>query len=91
MLLNLKYENHMAKTTAAKRLAEEKGILVREAERQLNADICDRVLHRYTRWTGRLSLQTSDLSHPCNLLLKFCDPCFAQYQVQGDAASELPG
>ena len=25
---------------------------------------CDRVLHRYTRWTGRLSHQTSNLSCP---------------------------
>ena len=50
---------------------------------------CDRVLHRYTIWTGRLSHQTSDLSHPCNLLLKGCDPCFTQYQVQGDAGSDL--
>ena len=31
---------------------------------------------RYTRWTGRLSHQTSDLSHPHNLLPKGCDPCF---------------
>ena len=30
-LLNLKYENRMAKTAAVKRLVEEKGILVREA------------------------------------------------------------
>ena len=29
--------------------------------------------HRYTRWTGRPSHQTSDLSHPHNLLLKGCD------------------
>ena len=71
----------MAKTTAAKRLTEEMGILVREAERQLNADICDRVLHRYTRWNGRLSHQTSNLSHHHNPLLKGCDPCFTQYQL----------
>ena len=49
------------------------------------------VLHRYTRWTGRLSHQTSNLSCPCNLLPKGCDPCFAQYWVQGDAGSGLPG
>ena len=33
-------------------------------------------VHRYTRWTGRLSHQTSNLSHPCNLLPKGCDPSF---------------
>ena len=47
-------------------------------------------MHRYTRWTGRLSHQTSNLSHPCNLLLEGCDLCFTQYQVQGDAGSDLP-
>ena len=47
-------------------------------------------VHRYTRWTGRLSHQTSNLSHPCNLLLKGCDLCFAQYWVQGDVGSDLP-
>ena len=52
--------------------------------------IDDQVLHRYTRWTGRLSHQTSDLSHPCNPLPKGCDLCFTQYQVQGDAGSDLP-
>ena len=31
--------------------------------------ICDRV-HRYARWNGRLSHQSSNLSHPCNLLQK---------------------
>ena len=48
--------------------------------------ICDSSLgvHRYTRWTGRLSHQTSDLSCPCNLPPEGCDPCFAQYQVQGE-------
>ena len=39
--------------------------------------------HRYTRWTGRLSHKTSNLSHPHNWLLKGCDLCFTQYQVQG--------
>ena len=48
-------------------------------------------VHRYTRWTGRLSHQTSNLSHPCNLLLEGCDPCFAQYQVQRDVGSDLSG
>ena len=54
---------------------------------------CDRSVgvHRYTRWTGRLSHQTSHLSHPCNLLQKGCDLCFAWYQVQGDVGSDLPG
>ena len=47
-------------------------------------------VHRYTRWTGRLSHQTSDLSCPRNLLPEGCDPCFAQYQVQGDVGSDLP-
>ena len=47
--------------------------------------------HRYTRWTGRLSHQTSNLSCPHNLLLDGCDPCFAQYQVQGGVGSDLPG
>ena len=40
--------------------------------------------HRYTRWTGRLSHQTSDLSHPCNSLPKGCDLCFTQFQVEGE-------
>ena len=34
-----------------------------------SANICDRV-HRYARWIGRLSHQSSDLSCPCNLLWK---------------------
>ena len=34
-------------------------------------------VHRYTRWTGRLSHQTSDLSCSCNLLPEGCDLCFA--------------
>ena len=48
-------------------------------------------VHRYTRWTGRLSHQTSDLSHPHNLLPEGCDLCFTRYQVQGDVGSDLPG
>ena len=48
-------------------------------------------VHRYTRWTGRLSHQTSNLSCPCNPLLEGCDLCFTQYQVQGDVGSDLPG
>ena len=48
-------------------------------------------VHRYTRWTGRPSHHTSDLSHPHNLLLEGCDLCFTWYQVQGDAGSDLPG
>ena len=47
-------------------------------------------VHRYTRLTGRLSHQTSNLSNPCNLLPEGCDPCFAWYQVQGDVSSDLP-
>ena len=47
-------------------------------------------VHRYTRWTGRLSHQTSNLSHPHNPLLEGCDPCFNQYQVQGGVGSDLP-
>ena len=47
-------------------------------------------VHRYTRWTGRLSHQTSNLSYPNNLLPKGCDPCFARYWVQGDRGSDLP-
>ena len=50
-----------------------------------------RGVHRYTRWTVRLSHQTSDLSRPHNLLPEGCDLCFAQYQVQGDVDSDLPG
>ena len=46
--------------------------------------------HRYTRWTGRLSHQTSNLSCPHNLLPEGCDLCFTQYQVQGDVGSDLP-
>ena len=37
-LINLHYENRMAKTTAAKRLARTQNSLVREAEWQLDAD-----------------------------------------------------
>ena len=48
-------------------------------------------VHRYTKWTGRLLHQTSNLSYPCNLLLEGCDLCFTQYQVQGDVGSDLPG
>ena len=48
-------------------------------------------VHRYTRWTGRLSYQTSNLSYPCNLLLEGCHLCFTRYQVQGDVGSDLPG
>ena len=47
-------------------------------------------VHRYTRWTGRLSHQTSDLSCPHNLLPEGCDLCFTWYQVQGDVGSDLP-
>ena len=46
--------------------------------------------HRYNRCTGRLSHQTSDLSHPHNLLLKGCDLCFARYQVQGEKVVIYP-
>ena len=46
--------------------------------------------HRYTTWTGRLSHQTSNLSCPHNLLPKGCDPCFAQYQVQGEKVVIYP-
>ena len=54
--------------------------------------VCDSSsgVHRYTRWTGRLSPQTSDLSCPHNLLLEGCDPCFTWYQVQGEVGSDLP-
>ena len=48
-------------------------------------------VHRYTRWIGRLSHQTSNLSWPRNPLLEDCNPCFARYQVQGDVGSDLPG
>ena len=48
-------------------------------------------VHRYTRCTGRLSHQTSNLSCPSNPLLEGCDPCFPWYQVQGDVGSDLPG
>ena len=48
-------------------------------------------VHRYTRWTGRLSDQTSNLSCPDNLLPEGCDPWFAQYQVQEDVGSDIPG
>ena len=46
--------------------------------------------HRYTRWTGRLSHQTSNLFHPCILLPEGCDLCFTRYQVQEDVGSHLP-
>ena len=46
--------------------------------------------HRYTRWTGRLSQQTSNLSHPHNSLPKGCDPCFTRYQVQGEKVVIYP-
>ena len=48
-------------------------------------------VHRYTRWTGRLSHQTSNLSHSHSPLPEGCDLCFARYQVQGDVGSDLPG
>ena len=47
-------------------------------------------VHRYIRWTGRLSHQTSDLSHPHNLLPEGCDLYFARYLDQGDVGSDLP-
>ena len=47
VLLSLKYENCTVKTAAAKRLAEEKGISVREAERQLNMDA---YLQEHQQW-----------------------------------------
>ena len=47
-------------------------------------------VHKYTRWTGRLTDQTSNLSHPSNPLPEGCDLCFAWYQVQGDVGSGLP-
>ena len=37
-LLSLRYESCTAKTIAAKKLAQEEGISIWEAERQLNAD-----------------------------------------------------
>ena len=46
--------------------------------------------HRCTRWTGRLSHQTSNLSYPCNLLLKGCDHALARYQVQGERVVIYP-
>ena len=55
--------------------------------------VCDSSVgvHRYTTWTGRLSHQASNLSHPHNLLPEGCDPCFTWYQVQGDVGSDLLG
>ena len=43
--------------------------------------VCDSSMgvHRYTRWTDRLSHQTSNLSCPCYLLPQGCHPCFARY------------
>ena len=54
--------------------------------------VCDSSIgvHRYTRWTGRLSYPSSNLSHPCNLLPEGCDPCFTWYHIQGDVGSDLP-
>ena len=52
--------------------------------------VCDRWCTGTLDGIGRLSHQTINLSHPHNLLPKGCDPCFAQYQVQGDAGSDLP-
>ena len=40
----------MVKTTAAKRLVEEKGILMREAERQLNVEV---YLEEHCQWLPR--------------------------------------
>ena len=61
-------------------------------EMTIDQDICDCSLevHRYTRWTGRLSHQTSNLSCPCNPLPEGCDLCLAWYQVQGGVGSDLP-
>ena len=47
--------------------------------------------HRYTRWTGRLSHQASNLSHPHNLLLEGCDPCLLHTRFKGEVGSDLPG
>ena len=46
--------------------------------------------HRYTRWTGRLSHQTSNLSHPCNLLSEGCDPCLHSIPGSRGVGSDLP-
>ena len=46
-LLSLKYESCMAKTTTTKKLAQETGISVREAERHLDANV---FLDKYLRW-----------------------------------------
>ena len=59
----------------------------------MHCSICDSSVgeHRYTRWTCKLSHQTSNLSHPCNLLPEGCDLCFTQFQVQEDVGSDLLG
>ena len=46
-LLSLKYTSQTAKTTAAKELAQEMGISILEAERQLDANV---FLDKYLRW-----------------------------------------
>ena len=46
-LLSLHYESHPAKMATTKKLAQEVGILVREAERCLEADV---FLDKYPRW-----------------------------------------
>ena len=51
-LLSLHYESHPTKTAATKKLAQEVGISVREAERHLEVDV---FLDKYPRWEpGRL-------------------------------------
>ena len=37
-LLSLRHESHAAKTTTVKKLSQEEGISIQEAERQLDAD-----------------------------------------------------
>ena len=46
--------------------------------------------HRYTRWTGRLSHQTSNLSCPHNPLPEGCDLCSLNTRFKGNVGSDLP-
>ena len=63
-LLGLHYESCLAKTTNTKKLAQEVGISVREAERCLEADV---FLDEYPKW------EPGGLHHPLLLQQTFAD------------------
>ena len=64
-LINLKYDNHTAKTTPAKRLVMEKSISVREAVRQLHANAYLEEYQVGTQWASLRVPSPSDVP-PCH-------------------------